>query len=667
MPISEVIKQLGTDIKTGAAKTVETGLQVGANLIQPEVIGPAAAALAAGMVGGPAASIPAAGAVRGLVEAQRLAEEKGISDSLKSRIIQAAAPGPLALAEQTSKGVETGKDVKQVAGAAIGEAAIQATGEGILKAVSRFRKTPLFVTKPRAIPVAQEANAVLKQYGGPGLSLAQLTENRSIDFADRVARGGLIKSNILPNLDAANEQALLNFKKELSEQFYTKHGRELSRQELATLIREEGIDIGRSAQRAIERNLYDRVDDLAGGVVEQVHEIPRPGLKGIVTGSDIGDVAPVLVERRVGGVQVPIKRLKEYVETLRPTAKSDKVTRLITGIKSEADQISFLDAHQIRSDLLDLSRDLTDPGLVREAKTLSRQLDQQMGNAAANHSRDLYKAWRGANRFFRKGQEVFNNTDYMAKLFVDKAGFADDVGKAIYANGERVEPIQQVLKAAQRSEDMYKLALKKGIKPSRRVNASQIKQGIKSGWYEELFNKNWTPDKTLPSGGKINFQGILSDLEDRNVKEQIKVLFSPDEIGKLKEWAKTGQVVQARSPGTSGALTLVQTAALSAATVQQAYSQSKDPSLTKFAGAAATAALVLSTPHMLSKILANPKSIRLLMQGTKELSKGGKQAVSNGVATAIRLGKSLTDEQTQSDIKSFLFAQPYRRNKNENQ
>lgn len=667
----------------------KAGLGIGKSLLQPEVSVPMAASVAGGIIGGPVGAIGASTLSKVALEAEKMIAEKGEKDSEIDRILQ-TFPGPVALGARIVKSVTPSSeevndalrnrmiqsaipgvypdvpDVTQIEGvgrlakAGIKEGIAQTLGEGLTKVFSVFRanKIPKTIfTKERPImkaeilPGAMSADELIRENGGLGLSLAQMTEGTNFDWSERIGRGGFFKSSILPEADISREKALMKIRTNLSRDFYTNAGRPLTPRELAKLVDEEGINVGRTASRAIENNLYDELDGIAGGQLQWRWETPKPGLKDIVnlnvgqTPQFIDPLSPVLVQHRVGGARVSLAPVKETMEGLVKAAKTDRALNLIKGITQEEESISWLQAKQLRSDLLDLSRDATDPTLQKVASTLGTSLDGQMETSARSLGKDFYRKWRKANKFFKENKRDFEN-DFMARIFVEKKEAPSLIGRKIYWEGTP-EDIESVLRGAKRSEKLAKYAEYKGLVRKQRIGGeirevpitkatsfNEIQKGLKSGFWEELVQSASTRNETKSVGWDIDFDQILNRLDDPKVKESMAVLFTPQERFQMLQWAKAGQLAITKSPGgSSGALQLMQAGAVSAITIRQA----QNPNLRNLPAASTAAALILGLPSIISRMALNPNVRKWATQGFKEIGSKAARISATTMSTGIRL------------------------------
>lgn len=244
---------------------------------------------------------------------------------------------------------------------------------------------------------------------------------------------------------------------------------------------QDSIDNGTAAFRAKAKSYYSKVDQLAGGASV--------------------DVTPV---------QALAGQLKEQFAAGLPGAAPGATAVLDSLMSRNAPALSFGDAQVLRSDLLAITRSSTDLIPARAQKIageLAATLDRQMETAAAGLSDDALGAWRMANRFYKSGQETFNNK--LIKSLANK------------------DP-----------EAVYSAAVKNGkpgtIRRVREIVGADDWTQVQGQFLSDLMGKstdtsgNFAADgalKTLKSFGDDSFKELFPKAEDRqNVTTLLRAL-----------------------------------------------------------------------------------------------------------------------------------------------
>ena len=269
---------------------------------------------------------------------------------------------------------------------------------------------------------------------------------------------------------------------------------------------------------------------------------------------------------------------------------------LLNDIASLPPNISFKKANSIRSELLNIQRNIADPfgnqnkQLATEyAKYITDQMDQALIPATV---RTLYD---DAQSFYKKGAETFN-TDLFKKIAKSNP---EDVYKAIIAGGDKPTLIEEVLNIT-----------KKGVKdPKERF---EIINGIRGEFLDDLINSSTTPAQQF--GDILDAQKI--DKFMRNKKMVFGKLFEKNQIKQLEKFKNALAFSQGRLkkrgslPGAIFIQMKQSGAAINAFNIVAATGAGVAGGLPAIVG-------ILLTPAIIAKMFTSPKIIKLLTQGVK--------------------------------------------------
>lgn len=159
--------------------------------------------------------------------------------------------------------------------------------------------------------------------------------------------------------------------------------------------------------------LYSAVDQITKGVTVDTapaFEVVKQRLDGL---------SPEL-KKEFGALFAPGKTLSGIMDAFSPKSPdlpagytmADLTKMGIKLPKSEPPQLSFGDAHALRSKVLEIAREDGSKDAVALAKSLSSALDQSMSTAAKGAGEDVYNTWRTANEFYKNGQQLVSGATF---------------------------------------------------------------------------------------------------------------------------------------------------------------------------------------------------------------------------------------------------------------
>jgi hypothetical protein len=223
-----------------------------------------------------------------------------------------------------------------------------------------------------------------------------------------------------------------------------------------------------------------------------------------------------------------------------------------------------------------------------------------------------YEAWRIANRFYREGQEKYNNTllRRLVKLADDTGTGAENIAPAIFKPGQ-VSKVRKVKRALGEGSDEWR--------------------NLKGFFIQHLLSKS------TDVNGNLVGKRIINNMSGKPNSFGMPVLtevFTGPQIRALEDFGRVLQATQA-SQGEGAGRMLIQLA------------QGTAVGRILLAGAIepATATVILGPP-LLSKMMLNPKTAKLLTEGisTPAGSEAAAGLLSRIVAASERVKESTRGE-----------------------
>lgn len=529
-------------------------------------------------------------------------------------------------------------------------AIFQLLGEGISsvagKAVDSMQGSALDVGSKTSDAIPQGvANAPGTPFIGPpetGVTLNpdQVTNSKVADVLDKSARTGLLSGDKMRSFDAANVDALKQAQQKIATDLSGGLTEYIPRTQLADYITSSN-DVGQKIQKAVQDNLYQKADEALGGDLVPVPEKAPGGIIDPKTGQPTMIPTGNITYKRVGGITVPTAQIKDLAqleltksELINGIGNAEQLGPLLSRIKTLDSGVNFSDMQNLRSQILDMNRDATGAGAKRILTGFAKSINDTMESTAKTLSPDGYKQWFQANQFYKHGVQTFQN-DAVAKLITNDYRMADNLGNFMYKNGN-VTQIQQLKTIANRVDNLvnnpvFKGQLKEIMDANPRLQGTlqpkeltypAIMNKYKRGYMQEMFDA-YAPksiDPTNPAQSPLNFQGLVGELQHPEAVQTMKELFKPEEISRLQKFATIGAAAMKHNgQGMTHAIGMV----------------------TRLTG--------LATGKWAAKMLTNPESADMLMNGVSRLGSKQVGAVKQGSEFLLRAANAIMDRGTEND------------------
>lgn len=283
-------------------------------------------------------------------------------------------------------------------------------------------------------------------------------------------------------------------------------------------------------------------------------------------------------------------------QVLKGVAEGDKV---IENILDLADEISFENAVENRSFLLELSRKLKKSGDNRLRSIVDRavnSLDKSMEDTAKSIGGDTYENWRRANHFYRYYKKKFD-----AKIL-------DNIARRV-AEGNEQKVVSTLFreKSPTRIQNVKNILLGRGGK-----NANQIMldkhtwEELRWGWVQEQLNN----PAVIDADGVIQGEAWKKSL-DRMGDKALREMFTAQEISNLYDIAKLGRIIQRKPQGEGGAILIK---ILQAGAVGKLASEGNMPE----------AMATIFSPYVIARFYTSKVGNALLTETSEHLTKYGR-------------------------------------------
>ncbi len=318
----------------------------------------------------------------------------------------------------------------------------------------------------------------------PALLPAQTTENFLLDNIQEITKKSLIGGGRVIKAQQITDRVV----SELAEDFTVKLTGGTGVTETGELIF-DALSKGTDAFSAAGRGLYSQVDDVLGAA--------RVNLKPVKAQAE-----KLLIKAKAG------VRTKEQV-------------KILTEILNKGDEVSFADAHTLRSDLLGVSRtgtELIGGRAQGVAKVLSKNIDMAMVDSARTIGPEAQGVWRSANEFWKQGKETFNSR-FIRGL----------------ANVNPEEALNKVLQSG-RPSNILKLR--------KTINDPEIWTKIQGQFANKVLNKAITDELSGALSGKALLKSLRLFGDDT-----VKAIAPKGELEPLRKFATALALNQAKQPG----------------------------------------------------------------------------------------------------------------------
>ena len=472
-------------------------------------------------------------------------------------------------------------------GQKIGEQVIKG-GQAIIKGGEKLlSKLPLEVEAG-----AREAQEVLQRQGATltaGEALTTKTFNKAESIIEQAFLAGKLK-----DAKDLNKAVITNLANKYVASLKS-DSIELSAEAL-----KEGIKENSKTFAKIGAKLYKAVDELT------------PPTFGTVATKDSGGL---LFKRKIIKGGVDLSKLRKHIVKLKQAnseslTPSSKLNAILEKMLSKDEVISFKDAHNLRSDMLSITRSIDDPAPARtegSLRSLAKKIDKAMENTAKQFGGDVLKRWRVANKFWSEGKKRFNNT--------------------IVKNFMKSEQPDKIANAMIQANSPIKIKLIKDAAGQKKWNL------IKDEFIKKLFANPTNQTKE----GLTNFTAInrqLRRLGGETIEESGVV---PATLAKL---IRIGMLTEKQG---------VQAAGKFALTIGQVTSLGR----IAFLGFKLFDLVVVFAPQQIAKIVTNPRIVNALIKGQKISPKLSISKRNEMMTTAIaRMSALLTKEGIEHDIKT---------------
>jgi hypothetical protein len=471
----------------------------------------------------------------------------------------------------------------------INEVTIDAAGNVVFKlggslfkvAKEKLPSLGLFGTKATPdIEIKRQVQALLEEEGLGGLTRFQVKPTATSGVVESIGRGGVAGKGTFAKLEEANTTALQNKRDKILNQFTPK------------IV--DDVEAGKSYKEAIK----DAQSELSLAANEAYGVIERAGKNVSV------DVSPIANDA--------LARLKEAADISRSgtpnIALSDQVVTQLKNISDLKGNITFTQAHKLRSDLNAQLRDVknefgSNSPLVAVLSQNINAIEQAMDLSASKLNPKLKEAYRETSNFYRESTtELFPES--LAKL---NNKTVERVGDTIFATGNVTE-IEQLYKSLERAQT---------INP--KLNVGEIKSSLQKNYLSGLIGTEGQEtavasllslDKKLQDKKfKRTFDAAIPDEEIRN---NIKTLINATKLSQTKPQNTFSLALASAQSRESQKILL---AAAAGATGTALYTGQYG-----LAGTAASAGTILLTPLALAKFATSKSGVRQLLKAEQTYS-----------------------------------------------
>ncbi len=469
---------------------------------------------------------------------------------------------------------------------------------------------------------------LIKQFTGKTIKKSpllpsQVTESPAIDTLQSIAKrsylggGKIIKAEQLTD-DILSEALDQSVKGQIGGTGRLQFG------EMGMDALEGGID----AFNATAKGMYSSLDDLVRAKYKRdIIKTITPSETGLLDASG----RPVMIEGAkkvksiINGVNITsIKRAaKQMVEPTKAGIRTKEQITLLEEIINKPDIMSFSNAQTLRSDLLAVGRG--GPEIIKGkvqgvAKHFSKKLDRSMQEASKNLPREAIPIWREASKFWESGKKSFNSRFIRKLMDSDPEVFlsntlSGDKGTAI-AN---INKLRSVIFA----KDTQGRLVNEG--------ANETWKKFQGFFTEKLLNSSMSDEISRTINGKA----LLKTMRGFG-DETFNALAPKGELNQFREFATALTLNQAKQPGGQGA-TIFIAMAQAGALGKIIYSGDVD----------AASVAILGGPAAMAKIMTNPHTSRLLIEGMKPTARWG---IKEATKMAARLGTLLAKEGIDAQI-----------------
>jgi hypothetical protein len=294
---------------------------------------------------------------------------------------------------------------------------------------------------------------------------------------------------------------------------------------------------------------------------------------------------------------VDITSLKKWakgeLENIGAKSESGALVSFLRGIDSEKNFVNFKKANNLRSDYLEITRALAEPGLGKKKQRLAavaaKYIDESMTKAKLPD--EVQNLYRQANNFYKKGAKIYN--DDLFKTLMDKD--PELVYKSIVPQAaDRPTLVNSTFKIIDEIKD--------------KKLRDQLKNKLRGEFLEDILTRSSTQSDQF--GRQINGTKF-EDLLKIKKKKTFNAFFEPEQIKNLKDFSNALKFSQGRirkRGGTPGAIFIQMK---QSGAVMQLVAGGTAGVL----GSPGIAAGIILTPAALAKMMTNDKVIKYLTTG----------------------------------------------------
>lgn len=452
-------------------------------------------------------------------------------------------------------------------------------GTGIGKGIFRIGGKFLAPFKSTLTKGVDEVIGTLREFGGAGLTAAQRTGSKFLDFIDTVSRSGFFSADMLARFDQANFEAVKRFSTKVADSMTDKFS-SLSDEQFGFFVRNV-FETAQDTAKGLEAKLYSHVDELVDAQSRTVSGIKAiPGLQ------------PRSGHISTGSMKKFAKRKIDDFARIRGIGVTSKETSELGKVLDLPEFIRFEDAALIRSEIFSTVRALkgsTSPD--KKAIALLSELAGVTDNAIEKEARalggDVLDAYRKANSFFKTNREVFEDR-FVANLINQDKRAVQKIGDDMFRAGN-VEEIGKIKNAVKRASDLDKS-----------ISFDETWGQIKGQYVGNLFG-----DAMNRETGEFNLKVIERHLVDRKKLRTLQSVLEPEDVRQLQKLVRVGKFVTDKSKSSGGVFGLAQIAKLSEAA----------GGILLLKGFSLPAIGFLSAPLVLGKVMTNQRTAKLLTEG----------------------------------------------------
>lgn len=408
----------------------------------------------------------------------------------------------------------------------------QAGGQKVGEVATNAMQKMLAPFSSDVVPAAKKAaTSFLEKVGGKTLP-SQISESGTLKGAESIAKSGLVSSGIVDKFlkkQAGDVKALgslvaENFADPLAE----------SPEALGQLFI-NAVEGGREAHKIATASLFNKLDELVTSKTSFLMKGPKSEVP-VEVGKSLVDLSPV---KKAAEDQLA------YYSRIGKFGKSEEIGNIFAKFGDLANKLNFMDAHALRSELLNESRSLiklSDKPAKRVIKKLVGMVDDQMEIAAKDMGGDIYEFWRRANAFTKAGKEAFDNR-LISKLISKNSDTPSKIGEELFKSGS-YESVIAAQRAIHNAAEFSKTT-------GDAINEKATWETISRSYLENLVDD-------ASGTGQLDAKVLFRKINDRKIKRTMSAAFSPEQYSAIKEFAQVADLSQ-KSEGRNMMIKMVQT------------------------------------------------------------------------------------------------------------